>query len=97
MNVTAAAQWTVSLPSRWSLRSWDGDGGVIFDDALGAYHALTASAFNVLCAALSLRLFTVAELVQLLMGDDSLKGDTELVALCLMELKSLGVVDCFGV
>ena len=86
-------QWFVPSPSGWSIRTWGADGGVIFDDSVGAYHAITSSALRVVSAALALRLFTVAELVRHLTGGDPIEDDAELVALCLVELKRLGVVE----
>lgn len=79
---------------RFLVRGWDGQGGVVYDEAESTLYELSASAFDLLSTLARGVSATAIELAQDLMGEVPEELDVSLVEGVLRPLVTIGVVRC---
>lgn len=83
--------------SRFALRGWEGQGGVIYDDADSALYEVSDSAFELLLLLKrGTARQTAMQLAQALVGEPPDDVDVELVTSVLDDLRATGVVTCWS-
>ncbi|MDX9843493.1 MAG: hypothetical protein RBT42_07010 [Aquabacterium sp.] len=93
--------------SRFALRGWAGQGGVVYDEADSALYEVSESAFELLCLlkdgqrkpaddAGQTAGQTAPQLASALIGETAEDSDIALVTSLLDNLRSMGVVKCLA-
>ena len=92
--MSLSVQYAFNAP-RFTLRGWEGQGGVIYDDADSTLYEVSESAFQLLTLLKQGDMaHTSAQLAQALIGEAPEDEDLVLVDAALGELIKMGVVTC---
>ncbi|MBP7132050.1 MAG: hypothetical protein KBA70_04730 [Aquabacterium sp.] len=94
--MSLSVQYAFNAP-RFTLRGWEGQGGVIYDDADSTLYEVSDSAFELLSLLQgSPNSQTSMQLAHALLGETPEDMDVALVTSVLGDLRKMGVVTCLS-